>query len=295
MTAAQESSAAQFALDRRNLHSLLVASGVWSIDSAGVVSNADKSNVLSRTIAWELLAMVLDAPPQPQRRLAGQTLGTRFEMEIKTFLERTFVARLGHLRPGKWSVHRLGNTGLPIAAYEQYAHLQALETAAQQTPGLAAILGIGYAITPDVVILREPEPDSAINTPIRLVDEHVSTRSSLRASTNDLELLHASISCKWTMRSDRAQNARTEALNLMRNRKGHLPHVAVVTAEPLPSRLASIALGTGDVDCTYHLALDELIRVVEAGHHLDALDMLQTMVDGKRLKDIADLPLDLAI
>lgn len=31
---------------------------------------------------------------------------------------------------------------------------------------------------------------------------------------------HASISAKFTMRSDRAQNSRTEALNLIRNRKG---------------------------------------------------------------------------
>ena len=42
-------------------------------------------------------------------------------------------------------------------------------------------------------------------------------------------ILHASVSAKYTMRSDRAQNSRTEALNLIRNRKGHLPHIVVVT------------------------------------------------------------------
>jgi hypothetical protein len=55
-------------------------------------------------------------------------------------------------------------------------------------------------------------------------------------------------SSKWTIRSDRSQNSRAEALNLIRNRKGHLPHIVVVTGEPLPSRLASITLGTGDID-----------------------------------------------
>ena len=35
------------------------------------------------------------------------------------------------------------------------------------------------------------------------------------------------------MRSDRAQYSRTEALNLIRNRKGRLPHIVVVTGEPL--------------------------------------------------------------
>ena len=107
--------------------------------------------------------------------------------------------------------------------------------------------------------------------------------------------MHASISCKWTLRSDRAQNARAEALNLVRNRKGHLPHVVVVTCEPLPSRLASLALGTGDIDCVYHFALPELMKTVEDAGFSDAQDMLAIMVNGKRLKDISDLPLDLAV
>lgn len=68
---------------------------------------------------------------------------------------------------------------------------------------------------------------------------------------------------KYTMRSDRAQNSRTEALNLIRNRKGHLPHIVVVTAEHMPNRLASLALGNGDIDCVYHFALYELIRAVK--------------------------------
>lgn len=97
------------------------------------------------------------------------------------------------------------------------------------------------------------------------------------------------------MRSDRAQNSRTEALGLIRNRKGKLPHIAVVTGEPLPSRLASLALGTGDIDCLYHFALYELIEAVQTCHAEDAMDMLDILTSGKRLKDISDLPLDLAI
>ena len=69
----------------------------------------------------------------------------------------------------------------------------------------------------------------------------------------------------------------------------------VVTAEPTPSRLASIALGTGDIDCVYHFALYELIKAVKNLGMNDAYDMLSIMVEGKRLKDISDLPLDLAI
>lgn len=108
-------------------------------------------------------------------------------------------------------------------------------------------------------------------------------------------LIHASVSCKWTLRSDRAQNARSEALNLIRNRKGRVPHIVSITAEPLPGRIASLALGTSDLDCVYHFALPELIRVVTKEAYPDAYEMLRTLVEGKRLRDIADLPLDMCV
>lgn len=72
-----------------------------------------------------------------------------------------------------------------------------------------------------------------------------------------------------------------------------MPHICVVTGEPLPSRLASLALGTGDIDFVYHFALPELIRAVESRE--DSAELVRIMVEGKRLRDIADLPLDLAI
>ncbi len=84
-------------------------------------------------------------------------------------------------------------------------------------------------------------------------------------------------------------------MNLTRNRKGHLPHVVVVTGEPLPSRIAALALGTGDIDCVYHFALPELAETLDELSYPDAKELLNIMVDGKRLKDIADLPLDLAV
>ena len=119
--------------------------------------------------------------------------------------------------------------------------------------------------------------------------------ADIRKANGGKPLLHASVSAKYTMRSDRAQNSRTEALNLIRNRKGHLPHIVVVTAEPMPNRLASLALGTGDIDCVYHFALYELMRaVIEVGSE-DAVETLETLVQGKRLKDISDLPLDLSV
>ena len=84
-------------------------------------------------------------------------------------------------------------------------------------------------------------------------------------------------------------------MGLIRNRKGRLPHIVVVTGEPMPGRLASLALGTGDIDCVYHFALNELIQAVDATHAEDSIEMLKILVDGKRIKDISDLPLDLSV
>jgi len=283
---------AEFAEARRAFHEALLQSCL-TIDPQGRPSNSDSSNQTSIKLA-QGIANLLKAETVGERA-AGQTSGIQFEALCAEFLRQTFL-KLGHLRPGKWEVHHVkGRNRLEIARYEQYSHLVALDRAAKSDPELAAALGSDYTITPDVVIVRETEDDAAINAPELLVNDHVATLASLRQRDGGLPLLHASISCKWTIRSDRAQNARSEALNLVRNRKGRLPHVTVVTAEPTPSRLASIALGTGDVDCVYHFALYELQETIEALGMHDAADMLAIMVNGDRLKDISDLPLDLAI
>lgn len=82
-------------------------------------------------------------------------------------------------------------------------------------------------------------------------------------------------------------------MNLIRNRKGKTPHISCVTAEPMPTRLASLAMGTGDIDCVYHMALQELISSVNESGNEDQGEMLDTLVKGKRLRDISDLPFDL--
>jgi len=287
-----ENGTVAFAEARKEFHAQLLLNTL-TINAAGVVSNADSSNNNSKAIAREI-ARLLQAETIGER-IAGQTSGNQFESICSKFVEKTFL-KLGHLRPGKWKVQQVsGRNRLEIAKYEQYAHLIALDKAARSDAQLAAALGSDYTITPDIVVAREPEHDSVINTSELIVDDSVTLMSGLRESNGGKPLLHASISCKWTIRSDRAQNARSEALNLMRNRKGTLPHITVVTAEPTPSRLASIALGTGDIDCVYHFALYELQAAVKHLGLNDAADMLAVMVEGKRLKDISDLPLDLAI
>jgi NgoMIV restriction enzyme len=45
----------------------------------------------------------------------------------------------------------------------------------------------------------------------------------------------------------------------------------------------------------YHFALHELQETVQDLGMADAVEMLTIMVSGRRLKDISDLPLDLAV
>lgn len=283
---------ARFVEARLAYHASLLKN-VLFVNANGIASNADKDSKSSVRIAFEIAQLLKSEVSE--NRLAGQTSGWKFEDACAEFVKETF-SELDHLRPGKWDIHRVGGRDrLEIAKCEQYAHLIALDLATRDNPALAAALGRDYTITPDVVVIRETVEDSDINARTRLVDPSVSTLASLRKQNGGSPLLHASISCKWTIRSDRAQNSRSEALNLIRNRKGRLPHVVVITAEPLPSRLASIALGTGDIDCVYHFALYELrTALVKLGLD-DASDMLAIMVNGKRLKDISDLPLDLVV
>ena len=271
---------------RRELHRRL-QDRLWSVRD-GVPSNSDKDNNASVSIGRALadaVGIVAD-----RNRLRGSAAGHEFERQTLTFLRTTFPA-LDHMRPGSWRIE----AGSAIAKFEQYAHLKALEQASHDNPELAAALGSDYTIRPDIVITRASEPDARINQEGLYLGAETARLAPLREENNDLDLLHASVSCKWTIRSDRTQNSRAEALNLVRNRKGRAPHIAVVTAEPLPSRLVSIAIGTGDIDCTYHVALHELREVVDASEWGDARAALEVMVEGRRLRDISDLPLDLIV
>jgi hypothetical protein len=281
-----------FQQSRQKYHAALLKS-ILGQDSNNIPWNSDSDNSLSIVYAKGILSRIGTGLTGP--RLPGQTAGKIFEEMTCGFIQETFTM-LGHLRPGKWHTYRgSGGGDVPLAKFEQYAHLSALKEATSRDAELAASLSNDYLITPDIVIVRDPEPDTEINRPSNLVDATVSQRTSLRAQNGGKPLLHASISCKWTMRSDRAQNARSEALNLMRNRKGRVPHIVVVTGEPLPTRLSSIAIGTGDIDCIYHFALHELLETVADVGSDDAKELMAIMIDGKRLRDISDLPLDLAV
>ncbi len=277
---------------RRKYHSGLLTNGVLTIDAKGVPSNADRSSNLSIAIAQGIARRLL---ANEQEKALGQTAGAKFEQLNMEFIEATFPY-LQNLRPGKWHIAKLGNrNSMKTSSFAQYEHLDYLSKLTKGDARLAASMGNDYMVAPDVVVYRETESDEVINERLLIVDDTVCELSDIRKSCNSLPILHASISAKWTMRSDRAQNSRTEALGLIRNRKGHLPHIVVVTGEPMPARIASLALGTGDIDCVYHFALNELVESVNEVGAEDSIEMLNILIRGKRLKDISDLPLDLTV
>ncbi|MBR3315824.1 MAG: hypothetical protein IKG18_16995 [Atopobiaceae bacterium] len=283
------------AFERNLFHTRLCESGLLVVDGE-VASNADSSSRSSREIALHL-ARILDAPRE--KKLRGQTSGAVFERELADYIARTF-RELQQLRPGDWHVANLGNRGHRIAeGFAQYEHLAHLAAMVEKDSELRMAIGNDYVVSPDIVVWRGLVSDDDMNEGKTIVEDGIAGAADLRASNGGKPILHASISAKWTIRSDRAQNSRTEALNLIRNRKGRLPHIVVVTGEPLPSRLASLALGTGDIDCVYHVALYELQQAVEQYSQErgvdDSLDALEALIMGRRLKDISDLPLDLCV
>ncbi|MDZ4828835.1 MAG: NgoMIV family type II restriction endonuclease [Phycisphaerae bacterium] len=278
---------------RRRYHERLCAELLSSRDG-GELNIADGSQAASVELAREMLVSMKMKPWGGNP--SAQQLGSKFATITCDFLEKAFRL-LHHVRPGAWTFSTApGETG--ISHFAQYAHLAMLKRLLDERPDLKASWGGDYIITPDIVVARRPVSDDELNRAgLGLdADSAIASRSPTRAQNRSVVplILHASISMKWTMRSDRSQNTRTEALNLIRNRKGRAPHIAVVTFEPLPSRIASIAMGTGDVDCTYHVALPELIVGAKRTGRTDHLEMLMMLVDGDRLRDISDLVLDLA-
>lgn len=286
---------------RNNLYNYLRKEKLLAIvqDKYGLCATvADKGSKQSRELSLAVFRK-LNASSLP-KKVNGQTAGKTFEISIQKFLEETFP-KLQNLRPGTWYIKDLGNKNhIKLSQFSQYYHLKHLMDMAKGDPELAAALGNDYTIAPDVIIARGLYTDDEINSQQFVVDNETSTCADLRENqSNKPDILHASISVKWTMRTDRAQNTRTEALNLIRNRKGHLPHIVAVTAECMPNRLESLALGTGDIDCVYHIALYELRDVIydyakknQAPELKETIDML---INGHRLKDISDLPLDLCV
>jgi hypothetical protein len=103
------------------------------------------------------------------------------------------------------------------------------------------------------------------------------------------------LSSKWSLRTDRAQDCISQGAKLVNQRRGQMPHYAVLTMEPRPAMLRLIASGSGAVDCVYHLALPELRRAAETierrrgGGAWGPRHTLERLVAQRRVRDYDEL------
>ena len=217
---------------RKIFHSHMLSRNVLTLTKDGTASNADSASSSSKAIALRTAEIISDKCGQKisvMNKVSGQTLGRQFEVLVSEFLCDTFL-KLDAIRPGKWIVRRAGS-GIRTSNFAQYEHLELLSRLVNENPKLAASIGNEYIVIPDIVIYRELYDDEELNCYGYIVNDETCLASDIRKRSGGRPILHASISAKFTIRSDRAQNSRTEALNLIRNRKGHLPHIAAVTGK----------------------------------------------------------------
>lgn len=235
--------------------------GVLGSRANGVPNIADSSSATSVAIARRMLEeLELDRHSELDPQQAGRML----ESGVETFV-REGLAQLAPDRP--WIVSRRR----VISDFDQYMHLATLQALIDQdgTRTLSVEIGRDYLIRPDVTVGLERGWDHP--------------------------LLHASISCKWTIRSDRVQNIRHEGIVLTRHRRGRQPHIVTVTVEPLPTRLAAIARGTGEVDAVYHLMFDELTAATAYAGTVEQQIVLDELVSQRRLLSFDQLLPTLAV
>ncbi|MEU7950871.1 NgoMIV family type II restriction endonuclease [Micromonospora chalcea] len=197
--------------------------------------------------------------------------GTALEEGLRRDIEESLYSRV----PGdgdasgrkRWYVTRSGDA----RQFAQYEHLARLQKLFEEESTLKTTVGRDYQVSTDVMVG---------------VPSHW-------AGTQPY-MLHAALSSKLTIRSDRVQNIRVEFGTLVRNRRGRLPHLVVVTAEPLPSRIISIARGTGEIDAIYHLLYDEIDEALhllrgQSRHLTSQADGWEEMVAMKRLRPYREL------
>lgn len=98
---------------------------------------------------------------------------------------------------------------------------------------------------PEEAILRV---DLTVGAPMATTDPH----------------MYVGISAKWSLRTDRAQDCISQGARLATQRRGTMPHFAVLTMEPRPAMLRILADGSGAIDCVYHLDLPALTRAIDA-------------------------------
>lgn len=117
-----------------------------------------------------------------------------------------------------------------------------------------------------------------------------------RTQPAHLPELEIGLSLKWSLRTDRAQDRRSQGAKLSALRRGRMPHFAAVTMEPRPYMLYLLGGGSGDVDCVYHLHLRALKAAIDEvyGSRTDKTSQrirarFQRLIEQRRVRDYDEL------
>ncbi|MCU0114878.1 NgoMIV family type II restriction endonuclease [Curtobacterium poinsettiae] len=202
----------------------------------------------------------------------------------------------------------------PLNAFDQYRHIgrlrniefkrsaqfiktwAALERTAQ-SPSESEIRSRLTGLIADLDGLLENEANARRELIEGLGDESLLGLDVTVATENDAHRppqLEIGLSLKWSLRTDRAQDCRSQGAKMAALRRGRMPHFAVVTMEPRPYMLNLLAGGSGDVDCVYHLDLPSLVTAIETVYRssaprIKARDQFRRLVDQRRIRDWDDL------
>lgn len=276
---------------RKNFHAALLGSGLLCITDRRkpkeglpfrVPSNADGENATSAAITQTIYDQI-QSKSAAVGRLTGRAADAKFGRIARRFIDEAF-GRSEAPRFDDWD-----HSTETRAIFDSDLRWADLARLAAREPDVAVLLCSGYMAAAEALARRDPKSGEHIADGQRIVDETVAPRSGLRKRSSD-RTLQTRILYRWTL-----------SRGLLRaplqggNARGRAPHIAVVTGEPLPSRLAALALGSDDTDCVYHIALPELVAGVKKLSADDLVDLVKVMIGRKRLKDIADLPGDLAV
>jgi len=235
--------------------------------------------------------------------------GSAGPREPGSLLETKVAGDLGRLRPDLL----VSNSG-GAPSFEQYEHLAVFKTFKQamtKSPADAtSIVEALQALPPSreratalrrvrSLVGRLDKQRDAVSAVLRDSPEESLLKIDLTVArpkaTTGNPRLEVALSAKWSLRTDRAQDCVAQGAKLVAQRRGRMPHFAVITMEPRPAMLRILADGSGAVDCVYHLDLAALERAIRAeagrakGQKWSPLETFERLLGQRRLRDYDEL------
>lgn len=266
----------------------------------------DKQSVELGKVFFGVLGVNSEAP-------ADKAIGNVMANKVSSDLQNYLKEQAPHLSvvPEK-----------PFTAFEQFSHLSAVRDL-RQDMARDVVGAVNVLRMQSVNIVPDAEARSDLNVHLSRIQAELEVAESRRRELLDLlgeesllklditvsressspaapptPLPHlvAGLSLKWSLRTDRAQDCRSQGAKMAGLRRGRMPHFAALTMEPRPSMLALLGRGSGDLDCVYHLhlpalsdAIDEYCSGSTYKPRLEIRDKFRRLRDQRRLRDYDEL------